>query len=265
MWTKIQFISNNCYPNFDIIDKNKVLTPPIIEFRIGNIYKSKISFIESLSYTIPDDSNWETIDGLQLPKIVEIALSIKFIESAGAEDTLYSYEITKESLKIINEKRGAGGETDTQFSEESKTNGGENKPQVVPLDSSGVEMTEEREKQKDNSGINKAPKDIKTGKPSVEETSIPIPENQKLFEEAEKSPRFKRDLTTEQKPIVQGLLVDGYEEYKGKKLKSIRESQNDIGMVIYFKDDGLDNTIYMISRKGNVTGPIYSFSMLSDD
>lgn len=167
MWTKIQFISKNCYPDFENIEKNKVIKPPIIEFRIGNIYKSKVSFIESLSYTIPDDSNWETIDGLQLPKIVEVAIGIKFIENAGIEDTLYAYEITEESLKIINEKRGTNSESTSTFSEEPQTNGDGASPEVVKLDNTGVEITEETEKQKDNSGINKPPKDAKTGQPSA--------------------------------------------------------------------------------------------------
>ena len=164
MWTKIQFITTNCYPSFEVVDTNKVVKPPIVEFRIGNMYKSKVSFIESLSYTIPDDSNWEVVDGLQLPKIVEVAITMKFIENAGIEDTLYAYEITDESLKIINEKRGVSSDSSAEFSEEPKTST-ETPP---PLDNTGVEITEESEKQKDNSGINNTPKDERTGETSPE-------------------------------------------------------------------------------------------------
>ena len=188
MWTKVQFISNNCYPKYDTVGKNKLMKAPIIEFRIGNMYKSKVSFIESLSYTIPDDSNWEVVDGLQLPKIVEVALTIKFIENAGVEDTLYSYEITDESLKIINEKRGTSGESSDSFSEEPQTNGGNDEPKVVALDSTGVEMTEEREKQKDNSGINKPAKDVKTGEtsPEFDESVTPKTKQQQRKEKNKK-------------------------------------------------------------------------------
>jgi len=164
MWTKIQFITTNCYPSFEVVTDSKVVKPPIVEFRIGNMYKSKVSFIESLSYTIPDDSNWEVADGLQLPKIVEVAITMKFIENAGIEDTLYAYEIKNASLKIINEKRGVSSDSGAEFSEEPQTSN-ETTP---PLDNTGVEITEESEKQKDNSGINKTPKDERTGETSPE-------------------------------------------------------------------------------------------------
>jgi len=180
MWTKIQFITTNCYPSFEVVKENKVVKPPIVEFRIGNMYKSKVSFIESLSYTIPDDSNWEVVDGLQLPKIVEVAITMKFIENAGIEDTLYAYEITDESLKVINEKRGASSDSSVEFSEEPQTST-ETPP---PLDNSGVEITEESEKQKDNSGINKPPKDERTGEtsPEFDESITPKTRQQKIRE-----------------------------------------------------------------------------------
>lgn len=180
MWTKIQFITTNCYPSFEVVRESKVVKPPIVEFRIGNMYKSKVSFIESLSYTIPDDSNWEVADGLQLPKIVEVAITMKFIENAGIEDTLYAYEITDESLKIINEKRGVSSDSSAEFSEEPQTST-ETPP---PLDNTGVEITEETEKQKDNSGINKAPKDERTGEtsPEFDESVTPKSRQQKIKE-----------------------------------------------------------------------------------
>ena len=172
MWKKIQFLSQQCYPDLEVVDNNKVVKPPIIEFRIGNIYRGKVGFIESLSHTIPDDSNWETVNGTQLPKIVDIAITIKFIEQQGVEDTLYNYEYGDEQIKIINEKRGSQG---SSFSEEPQTGGGssstagESANETPPsVDSYGVETTEEKAKQEDTSGINKTPKDEKTGKASTD-------------------------------------------------------------------------------------------------
>ena len=116
MWKK-QFLTQNCYPSIETVGTNKALKPPIVEFRIGNIYKSKVLFIES-SHTIPDDSNWETVDAVQLPKIVDVTITMKFIENQGIEDTLYSYEYSDDQIKIINEKRGSEG---SSFSEEPQT------------------------------------------------------------------------------------------------------------------------------------------------
>ena len=172
MWKKVQFLTQNCYPSIETVGTNKVAKPPIVEFRIGNIYKSKVAFIESLSHTIPDDSNWETVDGVQLPKIVDVAITMKFIENQGIEDTLYSYEYSDDQIKIINEKRGSEG---SSFSEEPQTGGSATQPAAggdttetpPPVDSFGVEVTEEKTKQEDNSGINKAPKQERTGEPEM--------------------------------------------------------------------------------------------------
>ena len=101
-WEKVTKLTQMTYPSIGAQYANA----PIIQFRIGDIYNGKIGYIDSLTYTIPDDSNWET-DGESgyLPKIIDVALSIKFIESVGAEDRPYAYTITKEAAKEINDKR----------------------------------------------------------------------------------------------------------------------------------------------------------------
>ena len=268
MWTKVQFISNNCYPNFNDIDGNKVIAPPIIEFRIGNIYKSKVSFIESLSYTIPDDSNWETTDGLQLPKIVEVSLTIKFIENAGIEDTLYSYEITEESLKIINQKRGTNSESTNEFSEGPQSTPGDSSSPRSPvkLDNTGVEMTEEREKQKDNSGINKAPKDIKTGETSPEFDESITPKTK----QAERFEKNKKDLLATGKILQTAVcfnkLVNSRTMFAGNRMFGydydtlIKESERFISIVFQNGNNKSRRVFDVISnpKRGNQgTGKYY--------
>lgn len=106
-WEKITKITQMTYPTVGAQFANA----PIMRFRIGDIYNNKTGFIESLTYTIPDESNWET-DGNRgwLPKIIDVAISIKFIESVGAEDRPYDYTISKAAAKAINDKRGANAE-----------------------------------------------------------------------------------------------------------------------------------------------------------
>lgn len=106
-WEKITKITQMTYPSVGAQYANA----PIMRFRIGDIYNNKTGFIESLTYTIPDESNWET-DGNSgwLPKIIDVAISIKFIESVGAEDRPYDYTISKDAAKAINDKRGANAE-----------------------------------------------------------------------------------------------------------------------------------------------------------
>jgi|14_taG_2_1085336.scaffolds.fasta_scaffold00986_4 hypothetical protein len=263
MWTKIQFISKNCYPDFENVNKNKVIKPPIIEFRIGNIYKSKVSFIESLSYTIPDDSNWETIDGLQLPKIVEVAIGIKFIENAGIEDTLYAYEITEESLKIINEKRGANSESTSTFSEEPQTNGDGASPEVVKLDNTGVEITEETEKQKDNSGINKPPKDAKTGEasPEFDESITPKSKQQQRREKNRKdllaTGKIQEDATIFSTLVnVRKTIVAG--RHFGFDYDTLRKENEEFISINYQNGNNVSRRVFsVISGKPGTTGVWY--------
>ena len=206
MWKKIQFLTQNCYPSIEAVGKNKVAKPPIVEFRIGNMYKSKVAFIEQLSHTIPDDSNWETVDGVQLPKIVDVAITMKFIENQGIEDTLYSYEYSDEQIKIINEKRGAQGGS---FSEEPQTDGsgteGDTSETPPPVDAFGVEVTEEKAKQEDKSGINKAPKEERTGESFAEQQARAILARNTLREKIIDETRQK----LLDQGIVTGELIEG--------------------------------------------------------
>tara|TARA_B110000285_G_scaffold23086_1_gene22271 strand:- start:1056 stop:1886 length:831 start_codon:yes stop_codon:yes gene_type:complete len=84
------------------------------------MYSNREVFVESLTYTIPDESNWET-DGEAgyLPKSVDVAISLKFIESVGAEDRLYDMEISAAAAKALNEKNNS----EVAVSEESRTSG----------------------------------------------------------------------------------------------------------------------------------------------
>ena len=81
------------------------------------MYNQKDGFVESLSYTIPDNSTWETGDGTppadneyiqkfnvteltpadlkgyKLPKFIDVALTIKFVEqrSTTGLSRMYSF------------------------------------------------------------------------------------------------------------------------------------------------------------------------------
>ena len=93
MWERIQFLTSLAYPT---IDSNNLVNPPFIRFTLGNIHKEKPAFINSLSYTIPDDGVWETeIKGQQLPKIVEVQLEFKYVEYVGIEKELFGYPLKK--------------------------------------------------------------------------------------------------------------------------------------------------------------------------
>jgi len=89
-WQKVNELTKLTYP---MIEATNLVTPPIVEFRIGDMYKSKAAYIETLTYTFPDNGTWE-IDpevGL-LPKFIDVSIGFKFIEQPGSEKELYSIE-----------------------------------------------------------------------------------------------------------------------------------------------------------------------------
>jgi hypothetical protein len=103
-WEKIEYLTSKTYPS---INKDlSFVDAPFVKFRLGNIYNEKIAFIESLTYTVPDNSNWETeIDGLYLPKLIDVAIGFKFVEQEGSENALYNYARNEEAIQQIQSKQ----------------------------------------------------------------------------------------------------------------------------------------------------------------
>lgn len=111
VWDKLNFLTGLVYPQgYD--EDSTALTPPFIKFTLGDLFDKKIGFIESLSYTYDDNSPWNIstkeksylanvassalgalgnatpapdikMKGYKLPMIVDVATTIKFVESRG--------------------------------------------------------------------------------------------------------------------------------------------------------------------------------------
>ena len=156
MWTKIEFLTDIAYPTISSLKSGKrFVTPPIIDFRLGDMYDEKIGFIESLTYNIPDNSTWETVaDGALLPKLVEISIGIKFIETADSSPFKYSIERSKDQIKLINDRRSKQGGA---FQTDSISTNENTKP-LPKLNAKGIEQTTAPTE----GGINKPQTDLKT-------------------------------------------------------------------------------------------------------
>ena len=244
-WEKITKITQMTYPTIGA----QFATAPIIEFRIGDIYNNKRGFIDSLTYSIPDESNWETEgDSGWLPKIIDVAISIKFIESTGAEDRPYSYTISKEAATAINEKRQASAAI-----EESKTesNGRPKIQSVSKITSSGAEKLEGAKL----SASSKIPKNLAGKKQSTpadaEAAKLPDNANQggtadkldgKTAIAKKKELLNTKGLTEQQASTITVLFAEGYREHKDKKVNAFFERQLQEGsqriFVVYYRNIG---------------------------
>lgn len=110
VWDKLNFLTGLVYPQgyYD----SSALAPPFIRFTLGDLFNQKAGFIESLSYTYDDNTPWNistteksyianvassalgalgnaapapdvNMRGYKLPMIVDVAVTIKFLESRG--------------------------------------------------------------------------------------------------------------------------------------------------------------------------------------
>lgn len=120
IWERLKVLTSYTYPTI----KNGLSNPPIIEFRLGSMYSNRTSFIETLQYTIPDEGNWETNGDVvgYLPKIVDISMTLKFIEQEGDEQQVYDFNLSKAAVKKINEQREVNFSTKEQINSNGTVN-----------------------------------------------------------------------------------------------------------------------------------------------
>jgi len=96
-WQRLSFLSSLTYPQ-DYISGMAVV-PPFITFTLGDMYNAKEGFIESLSYTIDDNTPWEIgIDAntknWKLPKVIDVSITIKMVETVGSTYQPATYKQT---------------------------------------------------------------------------------------------------------------------------------------------------------------------------
>lgn len=119
-WNKIEYLTSLCYP-LAYVGSTGYVQAPFLFLTLGDMYAKKPSFIESLTYTIPDNGTWEIgVDaeeegeageffgksgfgsasppskskGYRLPHFIEVAVTFKFVEHRGnsGKTNLYSFK-----------------------------------------------------------------------------------------------------------------------------------------------------------------------------
>lgn len=109
-WDKLGVLAKMVYPQG--YPANGAVTPPLVSLTLGDLYKTKESFIESLSYTIDDNSPWEIgtdVSGYKAPKVIDVAITFKFLQSKGSTSSMYGFSGGVDE----NGKGGVGKSTQT--------------------------------------------------------------------------------------------------------------------------------------------------------
>lgn len=98
-WARLADLARLAYPQAFDGSAQKV-TAPFIELTIGDMFRDKHGFIESLTYTVPDNATWEIgmnggqSDEYKAPHIIDVELQFKFLLAAqevANEGWLYDF------------------------------------------------------------------------------------------------------------------------------------------------------------------------------
>jgi len=90
IWRKLNYLATYTMPDYVGSDAEQKMSGPFMRLTLGDLYKNAPGFIESLSYTVPDDSTWDIADDYdvfdnpeakQLPTVIEVSVTYKMISN----------------------------------------------------------------------------------------------------------------------------------------------------------------------------------------
>ena len=86
MYERLNYLMSNLMPDYNGV----LMRGPLVRITVGNWIDSQPGILNSLSYTVPQDSPWEISlnnEYLELPHVVEVSLSFTPIGSQDGKTT----------------------------------------------------------------------------------------------------------------------------------------------------------------------------------
>ena len=72
VWEKINYLTGLTYPNWVTQGNSTRMQAPFISLTIGDMYNRMPGYLSGLTYDVEDNATWDTEEGYQLPKIVNV-------------------------------------------------------------------------------------------------------------------------------------------------------------------------------------------------
>jgi len=94
IYKKMDRLTSMAYPDYQKDDYGNRMKPPLVKFRLGDIYGSfkneLLGFLKSISYSVDQSSTYETQVGMRGPTQFTVAISYQVIHSKVP--SLYDWE-----------------------------------------------------------------------------------------------------------------------------------------------------------------------------
>ena len=117
IYKKIDRLTSMCYPEYAVDaflgNQKQKMKPPLLKFRMGELFgrakKELTGFIKSLTYTVPEESTWESLSDEtffgektvnRVPKYIIATVNYQVIHSTvpNLETAFYGYEKSEDSF-----------------------------------------------------------------------------------------------------------------------------------------------------------------------
>ena len=87
IWEKMNYLKGLVHPQYkefkndsgESVGLGTRPVAPIVYLTIGDMFVNTPGFFKSINITVPDNTNWETKDGLQFPHVCDVSLDFQYI------------------------------------------------------------------------------------------------------------------------------------------------------------------------------------------
>ena len=123
MWRKLNYLASYTMPDFR---KGNRAAGPFMRLTIGNLFKNTPGFLNSLTYTIPDDATWDTAadnrsgEAKQLPNIIEVSVGFTIVADFRPQVKGRAYSLFAGATNDVNDWLWDSGINQSQAEKDAK-------------------------------------------------------------------------------------------------------------------------------------------------
>jgi hypothetical protein len=154
MIKKIEYLKSLAFPNEKLSEfsyggsqSQYAFSPNLISFSIGDLYKDMFGYMESLSFSIDDNTVWSNFnpknesdgDNTLYPSVMDVSIGIKIIENHKIEDKQFKYNFN--GTRVFDKKSISVPDTSTPEELQALSDSAEIAYKQIQIDDKPIEET----------------------------------------------------------------------------------------------------------------------------